>query len=184
PLGSLLSELRATLTLQQHEVPVGNRLSTLLLSSFQKEMWELLSGKFPRVAVSAPTSAGKSFVVMAKIVDFAMKKPIDIFYIVPTITLINQVSKDVRDFSRKHGFNGIRVLQSFEPSAKARGLSTAYVLTQERALGAIKSQGLAKGSIDILVIDEVQNIERVANENDERSKDLYNLIHMLENDVN
>jgi hypothetical protein len=182
-LGSLFSEIQTNLKIQEHEVRVGNG-GTLILSSFQKEMWDLLSGQFPRVGISAPTSAGKSFVLAARLVDSLHREPKDIFYIVPTITLINQVSKDIRLLARNQQIENLRVLQSYEPSVKERGISSIYVMTQERALSAIRNENFGKGCLDTLIIDEVQNIERVANEGDERSKDLYNLIHILENDVN
>ncbi|MCG8316264.1 MAG: DEAD/DEAH box helicase [Pseudomonadales bacterium] len=182
PLGSYISELSVNKQILEHEVLVGAN-TPIVLSQFQKRMWDLLSGDFPRVGISAPTSAGKSFVLTAKIVDICSRKPSDVFFIVPTITLINQVTKDLRVFSKKIGLEEIRVLQSYEPSIKERGISSVYVMTQERALSALKTNELSEGSLDVLIIDEVQNIERVSNESDERSKDLYNLIHLLENDI-
>lgn len=182
PLGSLISELAVNKNIVEHEVKVGGG-KTIILSSFQKQMWDLMSGGFPRIGVSAPTSAGKSFVLTAKIIDICQDETSDIFFIVPTITLINQVTKDLRVFSKKHGLEGIRVLQSYEPSVKDRGISSVYVMTQERALSALRANDFTEGALDILIVDEVQNIERISNEGDERSKDLYNLIHILENDI-
>ncbi|MFK4753767.1 DEAD/DEAH box helicase [Oceanobacter antarcticus] len=182
PLGSLISELTVNKNIIEHEVTIGEG-QTIILSSFQKRMWDLMSGEFPRIGVSAPTSAGKSFVLIAKIIDICYASPSDIFFIVPTITLINQVTKGLRVFSKKHGLEGIRVLQSYEPSVKDREISSVYVMTQERALSALKANDFTEGALDILIVDEVQNIERVSSEGDERSKDLYNLIHILENDI-
>lgn len=182
PLGSFISELTVNKNISEHEVDIGEG-KTIILSSFQKRMWDLMSGGFPRIGISAPTSAGKSFVLISKIIDLCHERPSDIFFIVPTITLINQVTKDLRISSKKYGLENIRVLQSYEPSVKERNISSVYVMTQERALSALKANDFVEGSLDVLIVDEVQNIERISSEGDERSKDLYNLIHILENDI-
>ena len=44
------------------------------------------------IAISAPTSAGKSFIITLKLLEIIQRYKYDIIYVVPTISLVNQVS--------------------------------------------------------------------------------------------
>ena len=50
------------------------------------------------IGISAPTSAGKSFVVLLKLLEKLSKENFDIVYIVPTLSLLNQVSEDFNTY--------------------------------------------------------------------------------------
>lgn len=93
-LGSLIDEIYVSSYFLQNEVSIGEA-HELLLSNFQKQMWDAID-RYNRLGVSAATSAGKSFVLVAKIADLMIQGANKVVYIVPTLSLINQVSSDLR----------------------------------------------------------------------------------------
>lgn len=99
---------------------------------------KLLDGK--NIAVSAPTSFGKSFVIDSFI---AINKPKNVVIIVPTIALTDETRRRLqRKFSNKYK---IITTTDVEP-----GENNIFIFPQERAISYI---GVIE-SIDILIIDE------------------------------
>jgi len=122
---------------ESFKVDVGSNEVTLHKeqSSLLKK---LLDGK--NIAVSAPTSFGKSFVVDSFI---AIKKPKNIVIIVPTIALTDETRRRLQNkFSSQYK---IITTTDVEPGDK-----NIFVFPQERAMGYI---GVLE-KIDILIIDE------------------------------
>ncbi|MDO8725919.1 MAG: DEAD/DEAH box helicase, partial [Candidatus Methanoperedens sp.] len=181
-IGSFISELYLTRKLIEYEVIVGKD-NTLLLSDFQKRMWEAID-KYNRLGISAPTSAGKSFVLVNKLVEILINNPGEVVYIVPTKSLINQVSNDIRKTFKKYNLDNYKILQTYSLEYERENQNVIYVLTQERALAAFSQDNYPFQNLKLLIIDEVQNIERVANEDDERAHILYDVIHEFNNNVN
>lgn len=179
-LGSLISQLKVARRMLDHEVEVGGKI--LLLSDFQYNMWQSID-KFSRLGVSAPTSAGKSYILVNKVIQLSNDDPGEVVFIVPTITLINQVSADLRKAIRQFGFTGFSVMQTYAHEKKPSSEKNIYVLTQERALSALRQDAESFRNVKILIVDEIQNIERVANEDDERSQDLYHTIQEFEHSI-
>jgi len=99
---------------------------------------QLLNGK--NIAISAPTSFGKSFVIDAFI---SISKPTNVVIIVPTISLTDETRRRIyRKFA-----NDYKVITTSECEL---GEKNIFIFPQERAnsyLGKIKE-------IDILIIDE------------------------------
>lgn len=179
-LGSLQSELRVTSILNKYEVNVTSK-DTILLSAFQKRMWDAMD-KYNRLGISAPTSAGKSFVLVYKIAQLMLTKPGTFVYIVPTISLVNQVSKDIRSTLKKFSIKAT-VLTSYTPEDNHSEKHRIYVLTQERALSMVIQQENKLDDIELLVVDEIQNIERTADVNDERAHILLDVINEFHNSL-
>ncbi|NYT08806.1 MAG: DEAD/DEAH box helicase [Methanosarcinales archaeon] len=99
---------------------------------------ELLSGA--DIAVSAPTSFGKSFVIDAYI---SIKQPKTVVIIVPTIALMDETRRRISaKFSRKY-----KIITSAEQSL---GDANILIFPQERAPSYFDKLK----SIDLLVIDE------------------------------
>lgn len=98
----------------------------------------LLAGK--NIAVSAPTSFGKSFVIDAFI---AIKKPKNVIIIVPTIALMDEVRRRLfRKFSRVY-----QIITTTDATIADRNL---FVFPQERAVAYVDQLV----TIDLLVVDE------------------------------
>jgi len=137
----------------------------ILTTSFQLDLWNKLSES--NVAISAPTSAGKSFIIQNYLkVFFDAKIQAHAIYIVPTKALINQVSEDLRRLFRdteiKTTFleneiienkDGVRL--NFSNSHK----KVIYVLTPERCLKLLQNANKNCFNPDIIFIDEIQNVE-------------------------
>ncbi|WP_168210684.1 DEAD/DEAH box helicase [Persicimonas caeni] len=172
-LGSLFAEVDVGRRLLQHEVRVAGR-QNITLSSFQRRLWKAIDD-YDRVGVSAPTSAGKSFVLAHKIVDLACSNGGDIVYIVPTLSLISQVTRDIKDVIRRNDVKGLNVYQTVSDRLRARGDRSVFVLTQERAQSALLREEAFK-NLFLLVVDEVQNVERIANQGDERARVLLDVV--------
>lgn len=99
---------------------------------------KLLDGE--NIAVSAPTSFGKSFVIDAFI---SIKKPDNIVIIVPTIALTDETRRRLyRKFAHEYKI----ITTSDVPLSK----KNIFIFPQERAINYINSID----SIDLLVIDE------------------------------
>lgn len=160
-----------------HEVAVGG--NRLLFSEFQLRVWRGID-RHARLGISAPTSAGKSHVLAFKVVELLAREPGEVLFIVPTLSLINQVTRDVRIAAEKISMHDLMILQTV-PKERVRGGRIVYILTQERAQSALRDSQALRG-LKLLVIDEIQNIERVTKVDDDRSRALYDVIHEFEVD--
>ena len=122
---------------QAFEVDVGRRKATLHREQ-SNVLAKLLDGT--SIAVSAPTSFGKSFIIDAFI---AAKNPDTVVIIVPTIALMDETRRRLfKKFSDRY-----TVITA--PDTRL-GEKNIFVFPQERAFGYI---GALK-NIDLLVVDE------------------------------
>lgn len=122
---------------QAFAVDVGNRTATLHREQ-STVLSRLLRGK--SIAVSAPTSFGKSFIIDAFI---AAKRPETVVIIVPTIALMDETRRRLyKKFSREYG-----IITAPDTPLEDRNI---LIFPQERSFGYVKK--LKK--IDLLVIDE------------------------------
>jgi len=119
------------------EVDVGRRVATLHREQ-SSVLAKLLDGK--SIAVSAPTSFGKSFIIDAYI---AAKNPDTVVIIVPTIALMDETRRRLfKKFSDRY-----TIITA--PDTRL-GPKNILIFPQERAFGYLSS--LEK--IDLLVVDE------------------------------
>lgn len=99
---------------------------------------KLLDGK--NLAISAPTSFGKSFVIDSYI---SIKKPNNILIIVPTIALTDEIRRRVyKKFSHEY-----KIITTTDVDLSDKNI---FIFPQERAIGYIDSIE----HLDLLVIDE------------------------------
>lgn len=147
-----------------------------ILTGFQTELWKAIDTS-QIIGVSAPTSAGKSFLIYLKIIYFILNGYSRFVYIVPTLSLISQVTEDISKLLKRFNITNFNVLNSYEKIEN----DFIFIVTQERALSIFSDEGV--DGIDMLVVDEVQNIERVANEGPDRSKILFDVLKDIKNDI-
>lgn len=122
---------------------------------------KLLEGK--NIAVSAPTSFGKSFVVDAYI---KIKKPKNVIIIVPTIALTDETRRRLyRKFASEYK---IITTTDVEPADK-----NIFIFPQERAISYLKKVDF----FDILIIDEFYKASSIHDK--ERSPSLVKAIIKL-----
>lgn len=127
------------------------------------------------LGISAPTSAGKSFVILLKLVNRLINDNIDIVYIVPTLSLLNQVTEDFNRELKNVGVKDYWISNSFDEEQTA-DKKNIYVMTQEKAIAAFSDTEKAFSKRLILVADEIQNIERIKEDTDQRSKILFDTL--------
>lgn len=110
------------------------------------------------LSVSAPTSAGKSFVFSLEIIRRLRAKPEQIVYVVPTRALLRQVQVGlIHEFARS-GLAGVPVRSVPLPvTPELAPAGVVYVLTQERLLSLLQS-GAGEAAITTLVVDEAQGV--------------------------
>lgn len=141
--------LENSISLTDHSVLSANR--------FQKEFWRA-SQESAWTSASAPTSAGKSFIILQRIADFFLQSPHGVaVYIVPTRALIHQVETDFRNLRQQRSLSQIAV-----SSIPLRNLlrpdgGNFFVFTQER-LHLFLSTFSTAPHIDLIIVDEAHKV--------------------------
>lgn len=171
-LDSYIDEITTTINQLNNEVNIGNR--KYLLTNFQKKIWDSMDND-KILGISAPTSAGKSFVILLKIVNRLRTENIDIVYIVPTLSLLNQVMEDFNRELKDNGIENYWITNSFD-GKQVKDRKNIYVMTQEKAIAAFDNFDEAFSKKLILVADEIQNIERIEEDSDQRAKILFDTL--------
>lgn len=126
------------------KVDVGGESPVTLHREQSRLLNALLAGK--SIAVSAPTSFGKSFVIDSFI---SIKKPSSVVILVPTIALADETR---RRLQRKFG-STYKIITTSDQSLAENNI---LVFPQERAIGYLNT--LQK--IDILIVDEFYKASR------------------------
>ncbi len=126
----------------------------LFLNKFQSKVFEMYENN-DVLSISAPTSAGKSFILCRMILDSISKYKNNIIYIVPTRALISQVETDLRDLMIENDVTNINI--STVPQHDFNSdKSNIFVFTQERLHWFLIEHDK---NIDVLIIDEAHKIE-------------------------
>jgi hypothetical protein len=170
-LNSILNEFNITVSQLEYEIFIGGE--KFLITHFQKKVWKKLH-ELRLVGISAPTSAGKSFIILLKGIESLVEKRGNIIYIVPTLSLVAQVSSDFNKLLRQFEINDVRISTTYNRQDSTD--NKIYVLTQEKAISAFSQSDEPFQNIRMLVVDEIQNIERVSNQDDQRAKTLYDTL--------
>ena len=171
-LDSWIDEVALTINQTKNEIMVANQ--KYLLTDYQKQIWDSMDND-KVLGISAPTSAGKSFVILLKLVDRLINDNIDIVYIVPTLSLLNQVTEDFNRELKKVGVTDYWISNSFDDQ-QLSNKKNIYIMTQEKAIAAFSDTEKAFTKRLILVADEIQNIERIREDKDQRAKILYDTL--------
>lgn len=170
-LNSIFNEISVAINQFTNEVKIKDK--RYLLTDFQKNIWYTIDSQ--RVTgISAPTSAGKSFVILLKSMQILLEKGGTIVYIVPNLSLVSQVSSDYRMQLDNFGLNEYQVINTY--NANYTDTRKIFVLTQERAIAAFTQKPNPFPDLRLLVIDEIQNVEHMPSEDELRSKILYDTL--------
>lgn len=125
--------------------------SEVYFTKFQSKLWNSLKDK-KNIAISAPTSAGKSFIIKKYIYELLEENNHkDIIYIVPTKALINQVSSDIHLLikDKAYVYTTYKETDNLKPSI--------FVLTPERTLKLLQDDNFSSPSL--VFMDEIHNLE-------------------------
>lgn len=129
-----------------------------LLTDFQHDFLSALSDA-ASVSVSAPTSAGKSFVLGIDLIRRLRRTvPACVVYVVPTRALIREVTFTIRRHLRQATLDSVPVRSVPFPITREDAPEGAvYVLTQERLMSLLHSKE-GEQWITSLIVDEAQSI--------------------------
>jgi len=130
------------------------------LTDFQYELYEALSEE-KSLSVSAPTSAGKSYILNLDLVRKLRKNGKQcIVYVVPTRALITEVSHRIRKSLYQSKLTGVIVRTApFPVDMELVENGAVYVLTQERLVSLVNSDE-SNFRIDSLIVDEAHEIQK------------------------
>ncbi len=170
-MSSYQAEIDVVINQLRYEILIGGK--HFLVTSFQNEVWNALN-EHKLVGISAPTSAGKSFIILLKAMEMLSHKKGIIVYIVPTLSLVSQVCSDFRKHLNRFGLNNYIVSTIYNAGVDSENI--VYVLTQERAITAFNQVNNPFSHLRLLVVDEIQNLERVSEDDEMRSKVLYDTL--------
>lgn len=126
-------------------------------TDFQVDLWNSLQKKTDLVTI-APTSAGKSYIILNYIVQAVVEAREDqtyAVYIVPTRALIYEITKKIQDRLLRKGIHDVDVV-TVAQRGKTYERKTVFVMTQERMLMLLHFQPLMRFAH--IVVDEAQNI--------------------------
>jgi replicative superfamily II helicase len=132
----------------------------ITLTDFQHRFYTDLE-KQKSLSISAPTSAGKSFILNLDLIRrLESGKEQNIVYIVPTRALISEVSTRIRKTIKSRGITGALVRTApFSTKNSAQLKNTIYILTPERLLSLLKPENNTK-KITSIFIDEAHEIQK------------------------
>ncbi len=137
----------------QNTVQIGDVETAL--TDFQIQLWNQLN-KHNTIGVSAPTSAGKSYILQSYAESLlASNRADNIAFIVPTRALINQVADDIARWLGSFE-SDIELVTTPIPQETKPPQRAIYVVTQERLqlIQAIHEQV----KFEMILVDEAQSI--------------------------
>lgn len=149
------------LVYEMFKVDIGDKGPVTLHREQSRLLKKLLQGK--DIAVSAPTSFGKSFVIDSFI---SIKRPSNIMIIVPTIALTDETRRRIQ---RKFGYE-YKIITTSDVELDEKNI---FIFPQERAISYIN----VLDSLDMLVVDEFYKASSVFDK--ERSSSLLKAIIKL-----
>ncbi|UGV27731.1 DEAD/DEAH box helicase [Rhodopseudomonas boonkerdii] len=162
PIAKALPTLPLSLALEEiseanaHTILLGKQKR--LLTGFQRNLWtNLNSGR--SIALSAPTSVGKSFVLELYLTSLFENEIRTVVYLVPSRALIAQVSRELTNLFKDTAHPPPRII-TVPPRSAEESENVIYVMTQERL--HITLHALKKLHVDLLVIDEAHSISEGA----------------------
>jgi hypothetical protein len=139
----------------ENAVPLAND-DSLAVNRFQRRFWSQVEAN-DWISFSAPTSAGKSFIITHWLIDFIRRVPQAlIVYLVPTRALISQVEAEITRLVGAAGLGNVSV--SSLPLARSviPEHANVLVLTQERF--HILQTAVADLSVNVLIVDEAHKV--------------------------
>lgn len=145
--------------LQSNKVKIQNSVlvdsKVISLNRFQKKVYDA-SKENITLSISAPTSAGKSYILYQLLLEELTTEDKTIIYVVPTRALISQVEEDLRVLIESNELRNIN-LTSVPHQELLETTTNLYVFTQERLHWHLMQSSVS--AVDLLIIDEAHKID-------------------------
>jgi replicative superfamily II helicase len=153
------SQLPLPFKIQTNSIKMSNSISLdekiISLNRFQKKVFDA-SVKNNSLSISAPTSAGKSFILYQLLLQELKFKEKNIVYIVPTRALISQVESDLRKLIKSNNLSDVN-LTTVPLELSNEKSNNLFVFTQERLHWFLVQNSNPR--IDFLIVDEAHKID-------------------------
>ncbi|HHW1564564.1 TPA: DEAD/DEAH box helicase [Pseudomonas aeruginosa] len=147
---TLLGRVNRKVSQALNTVPINGL--PVALTDYQKQVWDSLPTT-QALAVSAPTSAGKSYVIIEHLCRQAERRgSFTAVYIAPTRALLSEVQQKIQLRLKDRDDIRISTVPSLDPLQRA---CQVFVLTQER-LQVLLS--IWDAVFDVVIVDEAQNL--------------------------
>lgn len=146
---------------RKHEHSVLLQGKTLRVNRFQRYLWDQIRND-GWLSVSAPTSAGKSFIIARWIAELMRESRLaTVVYLVPTRALISQVERDLRNLFGEEGLEDVAVsslpiMKAEDEVSDAAVRKRVFVFTQERLHILLTAHPNLPASA--LVVDEAHKV--------------------------
>lgn len=148
--------LEAVHRLEGNTVHILEGMPGIPLTDFQRTVWSALD-EGASLGASAPTSAGKSFLLQAIIRrKWAAPHRPRVAYVVPTRALINQVSAELGEALQKDGFKDTEIITVPLAAGQSIPADALFVMTQERLQLILTVH--PDVAFDFVVVDEAQSV--------------------------
>ena len=154
-----IENLPFTIKLQNNKSLFENSIllkeNILHLNKFQSKVHSCF-GNNDAISISAPTSAGKSYILCNLIIEELLKGEINVVYIVPTRALISQVEYDLRKLLASYQLMDVTI-STVPQNGDNLNKSNIWVFTQERLHWFLIDNSTVE--LNMLIIDEAHKIE-------------------------
>ena len=129
--------------------------NSIVLNPFQKEVYTAFENN-QTITISAPTSAGKSFILLHLLSDYIRQNSVaKIIYIVPTRALIQQVELDIREQFKRVSLN-VEVSSVPVLPDDYENRACTFIFTQERLQWVLNEN--SNLCFDLIIVDEAHKI--------------------------
>ena len=144
-----------------NKAPEKERGKDIFFTDFQRESFvRLRNGE--SISISAPTSAGKSFLLISYLaLKFRESKIFNVAYLVPTRALIAQVQRDMKKGLMGFSITDVLVTSTSNIAKENKKFKKLFVFTQERMYNMLFDTGFDE-PFDVLIIDEAQKVSDVS----------------------
>ncbi|WP_419877551.1 DEAD/DEAH box helicase [Brevibacillus centrosporus] len=140
----------------QYSILAGDNQGMIPINRFQADVYESAQ-ELDWMSISAPTSSGKSFILLKILSEFFTEKKGEIaVYIVPTRSLIQQVESDISQTFNEQGINEVFITSVPILPKEETPPALVYVLTQERLQWLLNDE--PELILQLVIVDEAQKI--------------------------
>ena len=142
----------------QSSILVGDHIYGV--NKFQYEVYKCYQNN-DVISISAPTSAGKSYILYTILTESVLTELTNVVYIVPTRALISQVEADLDKYLKSIGKRERVSIMSVPTMTEDLDLSKSnvFVFTQERLHWFITNNAESLIPINLLIVDEAHKID-------------------------
>lgn len=139
----------------EHSIIIKDKI--IALNRFQKTVYDAHKIN-DTISISAPTSAGKSFILCNILLEELLTANKNIVYLVPTRALISQVETDLRELIKANQLEQVVNISTVpQQDNTSENISNIFIFTQERLHWFLADN--PNIPLHLLIVDEAHKIE-------------------------